>query len=101
MSIYTRRNNRDSDFREYIDRLEDRWREERKESAERLAQDRKDSEARLAVDRKEAEARLEQDRIEFKAQKYWLIAIFFTVLFGMGGIFAAIVIGILALNGYF
>ena len=123
MSAYNRRNNNAFDFREYLvqferrteqqyEKMEARLAAERKESEARqnamearLAADRKESEARLAEDRKESEARLATDRKESEARqkameerlvsnRNWLMATFFTVLFGLTGIFAAILIAV-------
>ena len=109
------------DFQAYIDRMEERLAADRKETAERLAADRKDTAERLAADRKDSEARIQasydrlaQERKESEArliqerkeaqqtlntQKNWLIATFFTVLFGKGAIIVTIVLAILAING--
>ena len=125
MSAYIRKNNRDFDFKEYIDRLEERWREERRESEARLAVDRKEAEMPLTADRKEAAEmhRIERERLsaerkdfinkiteerrdfdkkfaeerkEARATRNWLIATFVSVIIGFGGILMAI----LATNGY-
>ena len=95
------------DFQAYIDRFEQRHREDRQAMEERLAADREASESRLAADRKEASERLAAERKDFEAKfvaeraearatRNWLIATFITLIVG----FASILVAIFAINGY-
>ena len=87
-----------------MEKMEARIAADRKETAERLAADRKDAEERLVADRKDAEERLaaerKEARQEFNSQRRWLVANFVAVVVGMGGIFIALLVAIIAIiNG--
>ena len=92
---------KESEARLSADRKEAEVRQQATEK--RLAQERKEAEDKLIQERKESEARLVQERKEaqqtLNTHKNWLIAIFFTVLFGLSGITAAVIIAILTFNG--
>ena len=90
--------------------LKQDMRADREASEARLAADRKETAERLAVDRKEAEARLKatydqlaherkESQQTLNAHKNWLIATFFAVLLGLGGITVAIFVAVIAING--
>ena len=85
---------------------DEKWERERKESNEKWERDRKESnewwaafmermDARYERDRKESEARLEREFRESRSTRRWMIATFFTVVIGLGGL-----IYTLSNNGY-
>ena len=84
-------------------RNEDRLIKAMKELAASHAEIMEKMEARLAADRLESEkrqqateTRLDRERMEFRSNSRWLRATFFAVIIGMVGIFATIVIAIVA-----
>ena len=116
MSAYNRKNITYVDFQSYLEAMEQRLRDDRKEAADRLEADRKEATERLTADRKEAaerqrlaeerlaaerrdfEAKFMEERREARATRNWLIATFITVIIGFSGIFAALLVTIYTIN---
>ena len=112
MSAYNRKNITYVDFQSYLEAMEQRLRDDRKESAnhlklaeERLSADRKEAaerqrlaEERLAAECRDFEAKFMEERREARATRNWLIATFITVIIGFSGIFAALLVTIYTIN---